>query len=101
MERTVKSRQRESATLNNFAGSMLSIICGIFGNTWYLAHAKREIARIRALGLQDDAHYWALARRGGTNVFASLGLFLLFVVAVFIVTALAIVLIESIPELTD
>jgi Protein of unknown function (DUF2628) len=64
-------------------GLIIPIVCGIFGNGWYLAHAKREIAQIRGLGLKDDDYYAALARRGGTNFFAAIGFLLLFAVVMF------------------
>jgi hypothetical protein len=64
-------------------GLITPIVCGIFGNAWYLAHAKREIAQVRALGLKDEDYYPALARRGGTNAFAALGFLLLFAVVLF------------------
>jgi len=78
----VASEQGLSA-VGSLLGLVFSIICGMFGNAWYLAHAKREIARIRELGLDDDAYYEALARRGGTSLLASLGLFCLFLGLMF------------------
>jgi Protein of unknown function (DUF2628) len=70
------------------------IVCGAFGNAWYLAHTRREIARIRALDLSDDAYREAVARRGGTSFLASVGLFCLFLAVVFVVV-IAIQLILS------
>jgi Protein of unknown function (DUF2628) len=61
------------------------IVCGAFGNAWYLAHTRREITRIRALDLPDETYREALARRGGTSYLASLGLFCLFLAVVFVV----------------
>jgi Protein of unknown function (DUF2628) len=66
-----------------------SIFCGAFANGWYLAHAQREAARIRLLGLEGDSYHRALARRGGTSLLASLGTFCLFgiaIIAVIVVT---------------
>jgi hypothetical protein len=65
---------------------VIPIICGIFANAWYLAHAKREIVKIRASGLKDEDYYQALARRGGTNLFASFGFFLLLIAALILLT---------------
>jgi hypothetical protein len=64
-------------------GLIIPIVCGRFGNAWYLAHAKREIAQIRVLGLKDEDYYLALARRGGTSVFAAIGFMLFFAVVLF------------------
>jgi Protein of unknown function (DUF2628) len=62
-----------------------SILWGVLANDWYLAHMRREIARIRSLGLPDDAYFAALARRGGTSVLAGVGLFCLFLTGLFLV----------------
>jgi Protein of unknown function (DUF2628) len=75
--------EQSSASLNRIGGVIIGLICGASGNAWYLAHAKREIARVRAQGLANDAYLAALARRGGTSYLASLGLFCLFLVAAF------------------
>ena len=75
-------------------GLALAFLCGIKGNAWYLTHATREIARIRALGFQDGAYDEALARRGGTSLFGSLGLFFLFFV-VIVVMGVAVDLLRS------
>jgi hypothetical protein len=62
------------------------IVCGMFGNSWYLAHAKREIARIRALGHQGEDYYEELARRGGTDFVAALGFFVLAVASMYLLS---------------
>ena len=64
------------------SGLAISIGCGIFGNGWYRAHTRREIAQIRSLRLKDEDCYQALARRGGTNFLAGVGFVLLFAVLV-------------------
>lgn len=53
------------------------VLCGVLANRWYLAKARRVIERVRFLGLDSEAHLAAIARRGGTSVLASLGLFAL------------------------
>jgi hypothetical protein len=73
------------SAVSSLAGLIFSIVCGTFGNAWYLAHAKREIARVRALGLPDDAYHEALAKRGGTSFVGSLGLVFLFLVVLYAV----------------
>jgi Protein of unknown function (DUF2628) len=54
-------------------GLITGIVCGTYGNAWYLAHAKRRIAGVRALGLEGDAYFEAVARRGGTSLLTSFG----------------------------
>lgn len=61
----------------------ISIICGVYGNRWYLSHTRKMVAETKAQGLQDKALLYALSKRGGTSLLASLGLFLLFCVTVF------------------
>ncbi len=46
---------------------MFSLVCGAFGNAMYLAHARRQIATLRARGLEGEQLLCALARRGGTS----------------------------------
>jgi hypothetical protein len=55
------------------------IVCGFFGNKWYLSKAMRVIRQVRALRLEKEAHLERLRKQGGTNLPASLGLFVLFV----------------------
>jgi hypothetical protein len=62
----------------------VAFVCGRYGNGWYLAHTRREVARVRALGLEDNAYDEALRRRGGTSLLASIGLFVLFLLAVLV-----------------
>jgi hypothetical protein len=69
--------------LDRGVGLVASIICGAFGNRWYLSHARRAIAEVRSEGLPEDAYLQALARRGGTNLAASLGMFVAFVIGAF------------------
>lgn len=67
--------KEESLTLvGRIFGFALSIVCAKFGNGWYLSHARRQIATIRSRGEPDDLYYTELARRGGTNILAPLGL---------------------------
>jgi hypothetical protein len=51
------------------------------GNRLYLAQARRVIREVRSQGLQEEAHLKTLSSRGGTSLGASVGLFVLFVVA--------------------
>jgi hypothetical protein len=72
------------SALDRLSGIFISVICGIYGNSWYFAHTKRSIAKIRAMGLPDDTYFAELARRGGTSLLASLGFILLLIVVTFI-----------------
>ena len=67
----------------NFA---VAVICGGFGNRWYLAHVTRAIAQAREEGLEGEQLLHTLSRRGGTSLLAALGLFGLFLLAVFVVS---------------
>ncbi|MGS7842934.1 GYF domain-containing protein [Stenotrophomonas forensis] len=50
----------------------LSITTGAFGNTWYLAHCQRLIARARAESRGDETRLHSeLSARGGTSVVAT------------------------------
>jgi len=69
-------------------GLAIWIVCGRYGNAWYLNHVKQRIAEVRARGLQDDDYFKELARAGGTNLPAAFGLFLLFIVVVSAVSAM-------------
>ena len=80
--------------LGNIVGLVFAIICGAFGNAWYLAHAKRQIARIRTLGLKDEAYFKALARRGGTNIFAAIVFFALYLVVVYALIIILVMLFD-------
>ena len=62
----------------NFVGLAVSLICGAYGNRWYLAHARKTIAEARGRGLDPYAVSAFAADRGGTSLGASVGLFLLF-----------------------
>jgi uncharacterized protein DUF2628 len=51
-------------------------VCGIYGNRWYLSHATRQVSELQAQGLDKEALWNALSRRGGTSLAAALGMFL-------------------------
>jgi len=84
--------------VGNLCGFAFAIVCGIFGNAWYLAHTKRQIAQVRELGLTEEAYLRALARRGGTSFFGALGLFALFLVAIYIVLVIVFFAIAIVTE---
>src|SRR5262249_1702527 len=67
------------AALGRLVGRVAAILCGAFGNRWYLSHTRKAITEVRLQGLPEDLHLQALAKRGGTNIVAALGFFVLFV----------------------
>ena len=72
-------------------GLVAAIICGTYGNRWYLSHARRAISVVRTQGLEGDAIVETLSKRGGTSLGSSLGFLLLYMIvmfAVFVVLAL-------------
>ena len=77
----VLGEPEQAAGLGRLLGIVVAIVCGSQGNRWYLSHARKVISEVRALGLDDEAVSVMLKKRGGTNLFASLGLLLLFIVA--------------------
>jgi hypothetical protein len=79
-----------SATL--IVNVLFCLVCGAFGNAWYLSHTERKIAMARAQGLTGDRLLFTLQQRGGTSllmVFLVFGLALMFGIFVGILTAAA------------
>lgn len=74
------AQENTVTVLGRFIALVFSIVCGKFGNSWYLAHATRQVAGIRALGRPEAEYYKALKRRGRPSMVALLG----FVVVVFL-----------------
>jgi len=73
-----------SAGLDLLVGLVAAGICGAFGNRWYLSHARKVIAELRAEGLQGEALSQAISDRGGVNFVSSFGLFFLFMASLFL-----------------
>lgn len=70
---------------------MTAIVCGFFGNAWYLTHTQRAIATARSQGLEDEHLLFVLAQRGGTSLLAAFGLvFLGFVLIALLVLGLIV-----------
>jgi hypothetical protein len=67
--------------LDSAIGLAAAMLCGFGANRWYLAHGRRTIAEVRALGLQDSACLAEISRRGGTSMLAAIGLFVCFCAA--------------------
>lgn len=55
-----------------FASLVFVVVVGTYGNAWYLGHARRVIAEVRARRLPEEQHLKALAWRGGTSLTAAL-----------------------------
>ncbi|MEK7449193.1 MAG: DUF2628 domain-containing protein [Planctomycetota bacterium] len=66
------------AALTRVVGLVASMICGTYGNRWYLSHACAVVSELSDTGLRDDALLQKLSNRGGTSLAASLGMFVLF-----------------------
>jgi hypothetical protein len=74
--------------LDRAVGIGAAVVCGVFGNRWYLSHARKVIVKTRSEGQREDAYLQKLARRGGTSIAASIGFFMLFLVTIFVIFVL-------------
>ena len=84
------------AALTNLVNLVAAVVCGSYGNRWYLSHARRAIADVRTEETEEPAVSAALAKRGGTSVGAALVVLALFMAATFAVfTVLGMVLYPS------
>jgi hypothetical protein len=54
-------------------------ICGFFANQWYLSRAIRVINDVRSRHLGGQEHLGEIAKRGGTSIGSSLGIFVGFI----------------------
>jgi hypothetical protein len=54
-------------------------LCGFFANRWYLSRAIRVINDVRSRHLDEDKHLKQIAKRGGTSIGSSLGIFVGFI----------------------
>jgi hypothetical protein len=77
----VLNMQEPPAGLNGIIGLSVAIICGNWGNSWYLSHTKQIIEEVRMKRLDEKEHLSELARRGGTSIWASVGIFAFYMVA--------------------
>jgi hypothetical protein len=75
--------------LGSLVGFIAAMICGGFGNAWYLSHTQKKIAEARNQELADDAYLQALAKRGGTSFAASLGFVVICSVVLFVLSTLS------------
>ena len=87
----ILGKSETPAALGRVVGLVAAIICGTYGNRWYLSHARKVVSDVRAQGIEEHAAAEMLSKRGGTSLGSSLGFFLLYmviIVAVFIVLEL-------------
>lgn len=63
--------------LSRWVGVAVAVICCSSANRWYFNHATSKIRELRAQGLPEEKYLDAVAARGGTSLFAGLGLFVL------------------------
>lgn len=71
---------------NMMIGLAIALICGALGNRWYLSHVRNAITQLRTQGLPEDAYYEKLSKRGGTNLIAPIGYFILYTILDIVVT---------------
>jgi hypothetical protein len=75
------------AVVDRLSGLIAAIVCGAFGNRWYLSRVRKEISSLKTQGMPEEAILETLARRGGTSLVASIGFFLLYMTIFFVVFA--------------
>ena len=73
------NRERERVV-----GLVAAMVCGGYGNRWYLSHVKKVISQIRAQELPGNAFVDAISKRGGTSVGAALAFLAGFVALLFV-----------------
>jgi hypothetical protein len=63
------------------------MVCGGFGNAWYLSHTQEAITQVRGQELTGDVYLQALAKRGGTSIVASI----CFLIAFFFMAGVVVI----------
>ena len=61
---------------------IVALICGTFGNRWYLSYARRVIAEVKKQVQERHAVLETLPKRGGTSLISAIGVGL-FALALF------------------
>ena len=82
-------------SIAGIGGLVLSVVCGACGNRWYLSHTKKVVSQLRSQGMQQESYLHMLSERGGTNLLASLGFFVLFFATAFLVFAIESILLSQ------
>jgi uncharacterized protein DUF2628 len=62
---------------------VVAVVCGCYGNRWYLNHACDAVSKQSRECPPEDVLLGTLAERGGTSIAAAVWIFLLFVVLEF------------------
>ena len=70
--------QESPASLDRIVTFVIACVCGAFGNSWYLAHARKIITEVDSDEPDREARLRTIAKRGGTSLASSLGLMILF-----------------------
>jgi len=83
----ILGRPESPAIAGSLFGFILALVCGYWGNTWYLSHVKTIVDSVRSKGLAREEYYDELSKRGGTSwghTFLVLGIFFVFLIAGFV-----------------
>jgi Protein of unknown function (DUF2628) len=91
----ILGKSEAPGALGRFVGLIAAMICGGFGNAWYLSHTQKAIPAVRSQGFTGDAYLQALAKRGGTNIAASLGFLIIFIVIAGVIISLSDMLLKK------
>jgi hypothetical protein len=70
---------------SNVVGVIVSVVCSMQGNYWYKRLVERTVRDVMAQKRPVEETIAELARRGGTSVFATLGLLVALVACVALV----------------
>lgn len=86
----ILGKEETPVGLVRLVGLAAAVVCGVYGNRWYLWHARKVISEVRADGMQRDAYLDMISKRGGTSLGSAFGIFFLFLVVSF----LAVIILE-------
>lgn len=76
----ILGQQNPPAILSHLIFLPISLIFGLFGNSWYLSHTLKAVSSIKSKKLPEDKHLMALKKNGGTNLLAAFGMPLAFII---------------------
>jgi hypothetical protein len=79
----ILGHQDTPAILTRIISIIVSAICGVLGNKWYLSHTLKAISTIKSQGLSETEYSQALTKTGGTNLLAAFGITILFIAVLF------------------
>ncbi|WP_417851469.1 DUF2628 domain-containing protein [Thalassoglobus sp.] len=85
----VLNRPDISEILDRVIGLGTSIVIGMYANTWYLSHSRKEVDKIRSEHDDDETVRRLLQKRGGTSLLSGFGMFFLVIIAM--IAALVII----------